>query len=79
MKIPVLLACLLLGACVSPHDPNAVQQPQGAAVIIKDTHLHTRYCGHYIYKGQWYFLAQHRHGVDCDHELVDGVWTLLDE
>jgi hypothetical protein len=37
-------------------------RPEGAAVVIKESHFHT--------------ISQHRHGVDCGHELIDGVWTL---
>ena len=55
---------------------SATPMPEGAAVIIRSSHYHTRYCGHYKYGEQWYFIEQHRHGVDCDHELVDGVWIL---
>jgi hypothetical protein len=54
-------------------------RPEGAAVIIKQGHFHTRYCGHYRFHDQWYFMLQHRHGVDCGHELVDGDWTLVDD
>jgi hypothetical protein len=69
-----LLVCLALaGACRSQH-----VQPTGAAVIIQPTHMHSRYCGHYRYGDQWYYLPSHRHGVDCDHELVDGEWVLED-
>lgn len=53
--------------------------PEGAAVLIKESHYHTRYCGHYRFGSQWYFLPQHRHGVDCDHELVNGEWILPED
>jgi hypothetical protein len=53
--------------------------PQGAAVLIKENHFHTRYCGHYRFGTQWYFLAQHRHGVDCGHEQVNGEWILPED
>jgi len=64
-----------LGACSSPH----YVRPQGAAVIILDDHHHSRYCGHYLFGHQWYFIERHVHGVDCDHELIDGRWTLVGE
>ncbi len=53
-------------------------EPEGMEVIITDTHLHSRYCGHYIYDGHWYYLPEHKHGVDCGHEQIDGLWTLVD-
>jgi hypothetical protein len=65
------LALVLASACSSRPS-----KPEGAAVLIKENHYHTRYCGHYRFGEQWYFLAQHRHGVDCGHELVDGDWIL---
>jgi hypothetical protein len=44
---------------------------------FKESHqYHTRYCGHYRFGTQWYYVPQHRHGVDCDHELVNGEWIL---
>lgn len=51
-------------------------KPEGAPVLIKDTHVHSRYCGHYRFGTHWYFIPQHRHGVNCGHELVDGEWIL---
>lgn len=66
-----LLALLAVPACKSQPP-----MPEGAAVIIKQSHYHTRYCGHYRFGQQWYFISQHRHGVDCDHELVAGEWIL---
>jgi hypothetical protein len=72
-RVLLLLVCLpFAGACRS-HVPA---KPEGVAVVIKDTHLHSRYCGHYRCGQHWYFLPQHRHGVDCGHELVDGEWIL---
>ena len=32
--------------------------------------------GHYRFGDTWYFIEKHRHGVDCDHEQVDGEWIL---
>lgn len=70
-----LLTCTLaVAACKS-----APPQPSGAAVRIKEGHYHTRYCGHYRCGEQWYYLPQHRHGVNCDHELVGGDWILPTE
>jgi len=66
-----LLVLALATACHS-----APPTPEGAAVRIKEGHFHTRYCGHYRFGDQWYFIAQHRHGVDCGHEKVDGEWIL---
>lgn len=54
-------------------------RPEGAAVLITQGHFHTRYCGHYRFGEQWYFIEKHRHGVDCDHEIVDGEWILPQE
>jgi len=68
----VCLAFLTVTACKS--QPQAL--PEGAAVIIKQSHYHTRYCGHYRFGDQWYFIQQHRHGVDCGHELVNSEWIL---
>ena len=66
---PILLA--LASAC-----SNTPPRPEGAAVVIKESHTHTRYCGHYRFGNQWYYLPQHRHGVDCGHEQLDGEWIL---
>ena len=69
-----LFACLALSfvwACKS-----GPPVPEGAAVLIKDSHYHTRYCGHYRFGTQWYFIQAHRHGVDCGHVLESGEWIL---
>jgi len=72
-RVLLLLVCLsFAGACRSHH----VVKPEGAPVLIKDTHVHSRYCGHYRFGTHWYFIPQHRHGVNCGHELVDGEWIL---
>jgi hypothetical protein len=80
LPIAVSMSRLLLSLAFLPflgcHSPEV--HPEGAEVIITETHLHTRYCGHYFYEGHWYYLPLHRHGVGCDHELVDGIWTLQD-
>lgn len=72
MKRLILLAAVLASAACKSAPPI----PEGAAVLIKQNHFHTRYCGHYLFGTQWYFIPQHRHGVDCGHELIDGIWTL---
>jgi len=72
-----LLACLALTLASACKSRPPV--PEGAAVLIRDNHFHTRYCGHYRYGNQWYFIARHRHGVDCAHVLVDGEWILPEE
>lgn len=76
MKRALLTLLVLPFAAACGGNPA---RPEGAAVIIKESHFHTRYCGHYLYGTQWYFLAQHRHGVDCGHEQIDGVWTLAND
>ena len=68
-----LVGLVLVTACSSTPPV-----PEGAAVIIKQGHYHTRYCGHYRFGTQWYFVAQHRHGVDCGHELVQNEWVLVE-
>jgi hypothetical protein len=75
MKRLLIASFAVLGFACHSTPPH----PEGAAVLIKQGHFHTRYCGHYLFGNQWYFLAQHRHGVDCGHELVDGYWTLVDD
>lgn len=74
-RASLLLVALALSAACSSQPPI----PDGAAVLIKQNHFHTRYCGHYHYGEQWYFVPQHRHGVDCGHELIDGLWTLSED
>ena len=69
-----LLALLALPLAVACG--TSTPRPEGAAVLIKDSHIHTRYCGHYRFGEQWYFIEKHRHGVDCGHVLVDGDWIL---
>jgi hypothetical protein len=71
-----LLVALAVALCGCKSAPV---HPEGAAVLIKPGHYHTKYCGHYVFGQQWYFIAQHRHGVDCSHELVDGNWTLVQD
>jgi hypothetical protein len=68
----LVLAFLLAPACATPPAPI----PEGSAVLIKESHHHTKYCGHYRFGDQWYFIYQHRHGVNCGHELVNGEWIL---
>jgi len=46
------------------------------AVVIQKGHVHTVRCGHYYYRGQWYFLPAHVHGPRCGHVLVHGVWLV---
>ena len=75
MKRALLTLALFPFAAACSHNPP---KPEGLAVIIKQGHYHTRYCGHYRYGNQWYFIEQHRHGVDCGHELVNGEWILAD-
>ena len=72
MKRLLLAALAFALAACSSHPPV----PEGAAVLIKQGHFHTRYCGHYRFGQQWFFMLQHRHGLDCGHELLDGEWTL---
>jgi len=72
-----LLVSLALTSVWACH--GTPPKPEGAAVIIKDGHYHTRYCGHYRFGDQWYFIAQHRHGVDCGHEQENGDWVLPKE
>jgi hypothetical protein len=72
-----LVSSLVLAFTAACH--GGPPKPEGAAVLIKENHFHTRYCGHYRLGTQWYFLAQHRHGVDCGHELHDGEWILPDD
>lgn len=74
-RASLLLAALALSTACSSNPPV----PEGAAVLIKQSHYHTRYCGHYLFGTQWYFIPQHRHGVGCDHELVDGIWVLPED
>jgi hypothetical protein len=69
----------LLGLALTAACSSTPPVPQGAAVIIKESHYHTRYCGHYRFGSQWYYIPQHRHGVDCDHELVQGEWVLEED
>lgn len=71
--ITLAVAICGLSGCSSPQPV----MPEGAAVRIKTSHYHTKFCGHYLFGQQWYYIAQHKHGVDCGHEEVDGYWTLV--
>ena len=51
-----------------PHSPAA------RVVVIKKGHVHTARCGHYRYKGKWYFVKGHVHGPKCGHAFVGGIW-----
>ncbi len=72
-----LFASLALSLAWACH--GSPPKPEGAAVLIKDSHYHTRYCGHYRFADQWYFIVQHRHGVDCGHVLEHGDWILPED
>ena len=69
-----LLLLGILASCLGCRAPQPI--PYGAEVIIKRSHIHSRYCGHYRFGQRWYYVRQHRHGVGCGHELVEGVWIL---
>ena len=71
-----LLLALALAVCGCNSTPV---MPEGAAVRIKSGHYHTKFCGHYLFGTQWYYIPQHKHGVDCGHELVDDTWTLVQD
>jgi hypothetical protein len=75
MKRLLPLFGLLFLACNSTSEIKVVH-PDGVAVRILPTHTHSRYCGHYRFQDTWYFKSQHRHGTDCGHVLIGGVWTL---
>ena len=48
----------------------------GTEVIIKHEHAHTKYCGHYRVGRRWFYLPQHRHGVNCGHIYQEDVWAV---
>lgn len=77
MKRILSLLCLTAVACHSTPEVKVVN-PEGLPVMILPEHHHTRFCGHYVFHDQWYFMPQHRHGVHCGHEQIDGLWTLVD-
>ena len=57
-------------ACSTPpviHD--------GVEVVIYPGHIHGRYCGHYAHEASWYYVKNHKHAVNCGHELEGRVWV----
>ncbi len=68
----MMFLALGLASCRS-HGPVV---HDGAAVVIHSGHAHTRYCGHYRVGSRWFYVSHHRHGVDCGHKLIDGVWII---
>ena len=70
-----LVLCALLG-CRSPR-PQV--RPTGTEVLINRGHMHSKYCGHYRFGRRWFYLPQHRHGVHCGHEIIEGSWSLETE
>jgi len=64
----------VLAGCRSPEKPPVT--PNGQEVLISRGHVHSRYCGHYRFGRRWFYLPQHRHGVHCGHEIIEGSWSL---
>ena len=65
---------LAAGCHVHAHARPVV--PQGEVVVVKKGHQHSHRCGHYKYRGKWYYQAGHVHGRGCGHVEVDRVWVL---
>ena len=60
------------GCVVHPHPHH------GAVVVIPVGHVHSEHCGHYHYRGGWYYAEGHHHGPGCGHIHRDGVWVFVD-
>ena len=70
--LSILVSVSLFSACWS-----SPPKPDGFLVeSIKETHSHTRYCGHYRLGDTWYYAPNHRHTGVCRHALEAGVWIL---
>ena len=53
-----------------------VGHPAAARVVVgQKGHVHTLRCGHYKYRGKWYFVKGHVHGPKCGHRFAGGVWV----
>ncbi len=69
---------LSVSACTIQARPAVAHHNHHAGakiVVVKKGHVHSRHCGHYRYKSNWYYLQGHVHGPRCGHTLVRGVWV----
>ncbi len=75
--LPAVLALVLWGCYVQPvvheHSPPS---PENVPVAIPAGHVHDDFCGHYAYRGTWFYQPEHVHGPGCGHVFIDGRWTL---
>lgn len=80
MKAPASLmsvALFLIPGCVV-HDHGHRHAHYGVEVTVPVVHVHDARCGHYLYRGRWYYRHGHVHGPNCGHAFIDGHWLFLD-
>ena len=64
---------------VHPHHHGWASRHHGhgfRVVIIGKGHRHSRHCGHYRYKGAWFYRSGHVHGAFCGHQYFGGLWVI---
>jgi hypothetical protein len=72
------LVAILIGmfmGCAS-RTRVVVHPARAKVVVIKKGHIHNNRCGHYKYRGSWYYVNGHHHGARCGHAMVKGVWII---
>lgn len=73
--VVALSAGLVALAGCGVRQVHFVHHPATAkVVVIEKGHEHTRKCGHYKYRGNWYQSKGHKHGKKCGHQKHHGIW-----
>ena len=70
-----LVGAAMAGGCQA-HAYVRPAVPHGKLVVVQKGHVHSRSCGHFKYRGKWYFVRGHVHGESCGHIEVKRVWVL---
>lgn len=75
--LPVVAALFVWGCYVQPVVYEQGSSPHAdVPAAIPVGHVHDDFCGHYVYRGVWYFQPDHVHGPGCGHVFVHGQWTV---
>jgi hypothetical protein len=75
MRLALILAMgLPLFGCIL----HAHRHPRHGEPVVVD-HVHTDHCGHYYWRGRWYYAERHAHGPGCGHTWVQERWTYIED
>lgn len=75
MRIAILiLAAGAFGGCIL----HSHRHPRHCEPVYVE-HVHDDYCGHYHWRGRWYYVERHAHGPGCGHTWVQERWTYIDD